>query len=117
MSRPRFLADHDLNEHILDGMLRREPAIEVIRSRDAGMHMRSDAEVLQFAAEQSFLVISHDVNTMSAAAYQRIEEGKSMTGLFLVHQWQPIGAVIDSLVLIWAASDAAEWQNRVEFLP
>lgn len=27
MSRPRFLADHDLNEHIIDGVLRREPAL------------------------------------------------------------------------------------------
>ena len=28
MSRPRFLADNDLNEHIIDGALRREPAEE-----------------------------------------------------------------------------------------
>jgi hypothetical protein len=31
MSRPGFLADHDLNEHIVHGALRREPAIEFIR--------------------------------------------------------------------------------------
>ena len=37
MSRPRFLADNDLNEHIVDGVHRREPAIELMRARDVGM--------------------------------------------------------------------------------
>jgi hypothetical protein len=32
MSRPRFLADHDLNEHIVDGTLRREPGVEFLRA-------------------------------------------------------------------------------------
>ena len=38
MSRPRFLADHDLNEHIIDGVLRREPAVEFLRARDGARH-------------------------------------------------------------------------------
>jgi hypothetical protein len=50
MSRPRFFADHDLNEHIVHGVLRREPAIEFLRARDVGLHERSDAEVLEYAA-------------------------------------------------------------------
>ncbi|MGH8625815.1 MAG: hypothetical protein ACREYC_11270 [Gammaproteobacteria bacterium] len=28
MSRPKFLADHDLNEHIVIGVIRRAPAVE-----------------------------------------------------------------------------------------
>ncbi len=34
MSRPLFLADHDLYEHIVVGVLRREPAIEFLRVRE-----------------------------------------------------------------------------------
>src|SRR5262245_54138416 len=64
-----------------------------------------------------FLVISHDVNTMAVCAYERIEAEKPMGGLFMVHQWKPIGPVIDSLILIWAASEAEEWRDRVVFLP
>ncbi len=55
MSRPRFLADHDLNEHILDGVLRREPAVEFVRARDVGLSDRPDPEVLEHAA-------AHDVH-------------------------------------------------------
>jgi hypothetical protein len=56
MSRPRFLADHDLNEHIVQGILCREPAIEFIRARDVDMHERLDAEVLEYAAEHQLIV-------------------------------------------------------------
>ena len=73
MSRPRFLADHDLNEHIVDGVHRREPALEFIRARDVGMSDRSDTEVLAYAAQQGFIVVSHDVNTMTNAAFTIVD--------------------------------------------
>jgi predicted nuclease of predicted toxin-antitoxin system len=76
MSRPRFLADHDLNEHIVDAVLRREPTIEFVRVRDVGMRESSDAEVLAFAAQQGLIVVSHDVNTMTSAAYEILDPAK-----------------------------------------
>ena len=39
-----------------------------------------------------------------------------MAGLFMVRQSDPMGPVID-LVLIWSASEAEEWQGQVWFLP
>jgi hypothetical protein len=117
MSRPRFLADHDLNEHLVQGVLRREPAIEFIRARDIDMHERSDVEVLAYAVEHQLLVVSHDVNTMPANAYTRIRAGAPVAGLLMVKQSDPMGKIIDDLLLIWSASEAEEWQNVVGFLP
>ena len=117
MSRPRFLADHDLNEHIIDAVQRREPALEFVRSRDVGLRDRSDAEVLAYAAQHGFIVVSHDVNTMTAAAYAMLDAGSAMTGILMVQQSKPIGPVIDSLILIWSASEAEEWIGQVRFLP
>jgi hypothetical protein len=117
MSRPRFLADHDLNENIIDGILRREPAIEIIRCRDVGLSDRPDPEILAFAAVQGLLVVSHDLNTMPGFAYERVAGGHSMPGLFMVRQTKPIGPVIEDLVMIWSASEAEDWQDQVRFLP
>jgi hypothetical protein len=117
MSRPRFLADHDLNEHIVDGVLRREPALEFLRARDVGYSERPDAEVLEYAATEGLLVVSHDVNTVPGHAAARIAAGQLMAGLLMVRQTQPIAPVIDSLLLIWSASEAEEWQNQIRFLP
>lgn len=117
MSRPRFLADHDLNEHIIDGVLRREPAAEFVRARAVGLDDRPDPEVLEFAATQGLIIVSHDVNTMPGHAYARLAAGQPVAGLFMVKQTHPVGPMIDSLVLIWSASEAAEWHDQVVYLP
>jgi predicted nuclease of predicted toxin-antitoxin system len=117
MSRPRFLADNDLNDAIVVGVLRREPAAEITRLRDLGMATWSDPEVLEVASVQNWITVSHDVNTMREAADTRLAAGLPMSGLLLAHQRTPVLAVIDSLVLIWAASEAEEWESQVAFLP
>jgi hypothetical protein len=117
MSRPRFLGDHDLKEQIIDGVLRREPALEFIRAREVGMDDRNNAEVLTYAAQNGFIIVSHDVNTMTTAAYALVDGGARMSGLLMVQQNKPIGPAIDDLVMIWSASEAEEWRGQVRFLP
>ena len=117
MSRPRFLADHDVDEQIVTGVLRREPALDFVRARDVGMSEHPDAEVLAYAADNGFIVVSHDVNTMPSAAYERMSADQQMSGLLMVKQSDPVGAIIACLILIWSASEADEWENHVCFLP
>lgn len=118
MSRPRFLlADHDFNEHIIDGLLRREPAIEITRARDARLHEEPDERVLAFAAERRLLVLSHDVNTMPAGAFARLAAGQPVAGLIMVRQVNPVAGAIEDLMLIWSASEAEERNGQVWFLP
>ncbi|HEX5102669.1 MAG TPA: DUF5615 family PIN-like protein [Pirellulaceae bacterium] len=117
MSRPRFLADNDLNDAIVLGVARRDPAIEFIRLRDVGLERLDDLEVLRFAARGNWMVISHDVNSMTGAAFALLAANEPMHGLLLTHQTDPVAPVIDSVILIWSASEAEEWIGLVEFLP
>ena len=117
MSQPRFLSDQDFNEHIVTGVMRREPAIEFLRLRDIGLERRPDAEVLAYAAAEGFLVVSHDVNTMIDEAFSRLAAGEPLSGLFMVHQRSAIAPVIESLVLIWSASETEEWRGQIVYLP
>ena len=117
MSRPRFLGDNDLNDHIIEGLLRREPLAQFVRLREIGWAAADDPDVLDYAARQGFLVVSHDVNTMPAHAFARMASGVAMAGLLMAHQHEPIAPVIDSLVLIWSASELEEWRDTVRFLP
>ncbi len=117
MSRPRFLADNDLNDTIVVGTRRREPAAEFARLRDLGLATWNDSEDLKFAAAENWIVVSHDVNTMRVAAYNRSEAGLVMHGLLLASQRTPVSSIIEILILIWSASEAEEWTGQVEFLP
>ena len=117
MSRPRFFADHDVNEQIVTGVLRREPALEFVRARDVGMSERPDAEMLTHAADNGFIVVSHDVNTMPSVASGRMSSGQKVSGLSMVKQSDPVREIISCLIAIWAASEDADWENPVCFLP
>ena len=77
----------------------------------------SDDAVLAYAAAERWIVLSHDVNTMSSAAYARIASGQPMAGLVLVHQQGRLVPTLADLHMIWSASEAEEWADRVEFLP
>ena len=117
MSRPRFLADNDLNDAIVVGVRRREQAAEFAALRDLGLATRTDPDVLEFAAGENWILVSHDVNTMREAASTRLAAGLPMNGLLLAHQRTPVSQIIESLLLIWVASEAEEWTGQVEFLP
>ena len=117
MSRPKFLVDHDLNEQIVVGVLRGAPAAEFRRVRELGFATRNDAFLLDYAAGQGLIIVSHDVNTKPAAAYERLGDGRAVAGLFMVQQTYPVGPIIDQLLLIWSAIEQEEWANHVVFLP
>ena len=38
-------------------------------------------------------------------------------GVFLISQDFPVAAAVEMLILIWAASDAVEWENQLTYLP
>ncbi len=117
MSRPRFLADNDLNDHIVKGVLRREPLVDFPRAREVAMDRRLDPAVLEYAASNELIVVSHDVQTMSGYAIARVAAGQRMAGLLLIPQAEPIAPMIESLLMIWAATEAEEWEGKMEFLP
>jgi hypothetical protein len=43
--------------------------------------------------------------------------GKRSSGVFLVPQTLDIGTVIDQRLLVWLASEASDWEKRLQWLP
>jgi hypothetical protein len=117
MSRPRFLADEDLRGTIVRAVHRMAPPLEITTIIKEGLTSANDEEVLEFAWQREWLIVSHDVNTMKAFAEQRIAEGHGLNGLFLAPQRSVIRLVAESLVLIWEASEFEEWRDRIVYLP
>lgn len=99
------------------GVFRREPSIEFLRAREIGLASLTDREVIDYAAREGLIIVSHDVNTMPGQAYEMLGSGQPFAGLLMVQQNEPVGPVVEILVLTWAASDAEEWRNQIVFLP
>ena len=115
--KPRFQADKDLRSAILRGTIRREPSIDFQSALDLELDGVPDPEVLRLCSEQGRILVSHDENSMPGHFREFLQVGNSSPGVVLVAQWTPIAAVIESLVLMWVASEAEEWRDRIVWLP
>lgn len=113
----RFLEDADLKRAIVSGVLRREPSLDFLTAQAAGLRGMSDSEVLALAAERKRVLVSHDVGTMPAHFRAFRNAGQHSAGVALVPQSLDVGTAIDELQLIWLASEASEWEDRLVWLP
>jgi hypothetical protein len=115
--KPRFQADNDLRNSIRVGVLRREPVIDFESALAASLDGLHDPQVLQLAAVQGRILVSHDENSMPAYFKDFLAGGNHSPGLLIVPQTTPVGRVIESILLIWIASKSAEWIDRIAWLP
>jgi len=113
----RFLTDEDFNSKILAGIRRRLPDLDIVRVQDVGLRTLSDQLVLEFAATDNRLVLTHDVTTMRRHALARVDAGKPMPGVFEISQSLPIGQAIDAVVFIVECGRDDEWNGLIENLP
>jgi hypothetical protein len=112
----RFQADADLNEGIVKGLLRREPEIDFRTAVEAGLRGFTDQQVLELASVEGRILVSHDRKTMPRQFAEFIQRRRS-PGLFIVSQKTDLLTAIQDLLLIWVASEAEEWINRMWTIP
>jgi predicted nuclease of predicted toxin-antitoxin system len=113
----RFLADASLNHHIVAACHRREPAIDFLSASEAELEGIPDPEVLALAASDGRILVTHDVHTMPGHFSEFLLGGGSSPGVFLVRQRVPVSEIAEALILIWAASDPSDWENRILEIP
>jgi hypothetical protein len=114
--RVRYQADADLNQIILLAAIRREPSMDFQTSAVAGLPNIDDPRVLAIAASQGRVLVTHDQRTMPRHFGDFIVNNRS-PGVFVVPQHLSVDAVVEDLLLIWTASEAEDWINRICFLP
>lgn len=114
---PRFLADENFNHDIVRGVLRRKPDLDIVRVQDVGLSAANDPTLLAWAAQQGRVILTHDVTTMTRYAYERVEAGQPMPGLFEVSRAVPIGTAIEDIMLLAEYSLEGEWEGQIRYLP
>lgn len=113
----RFVADENFNNDLVRGLLRQQPDLDIVRLQDVGLSGADDPPVLEWAAAQGRLVLTHDVTTMTAYAYQRVAGGLAMPGVVTVGTDVAFGQAIDDLLLLAECSDEGEWVGQILYVP
>jgi hypothetical protein len=113
----RLAADENFNNDIVRGLLRRKPDLDIVRIQDVGLSGADDPTVLEWAAQEGRILLTHDVTTITRYASERVQAGKSMPGIFQVSRDVPIGLAIEDILLLAEGSLGGEWVGQVRYLP
>jgi hypothetical protein len=112
-----LVADENFNNTIVRGLLRLKPSLDIVRVQDVGLSSADDPAVLEWAAQENRILLTHDVATITKYAYERILSGKYMPGVIEVTRTVPLGVAINDILLIAEACKNGELENQIVYLP
>lgn len=112
-----FAADENFNIDIVRGLMRRKPNLNIVLVQEVGLSGADDPSILEWAAREGRVLLTHDVSTITRYAYERMRAGKAMPGVFEVRREVPIGVVIEDILLLAEYSLEGEWEGQVRYLP
>jgi hypothetical protein len=76
----------------------------------------SGRDVLRVAANAGRVLVTHDRRTMPGHFAEFIAN-RTTPGVIIVPKEVPLGVTLEELLLIWGASQAEEWPNRLLWIP
>jgi hypothetical protein len=90
--------------------------LEIIRVQDIQQGTK-DEFILEWAASNGYVVLTHDVNTMTFQAYERMAKGLLMAGIVVIRRSSPVGRMVTELEILIACTRDDEWEDHIWFVP
>jgi predicted nuclease of predicted toxin-antitoxin system len=114
----KLAADAGFNGKVFKTLLRREPTLDIVRAQDVGLRTVSDPDILEWAASEGRILVTHDKRTMPDFAYDRVRAGLPMPGVLLIEdQSNHVGDMVEEILLVAHCSEQHEWADQVRWLP
>lgn len=113
----KFLADENLDNNILRGILRRKPDLDLVRVQDVGLFGKDDPTVLSQAAQEERILLTHDVATITHYAYDRTVKNLRMPGVIEITASSSLGKAIEDILLFIECGVDGELEGQILYLP
>lgn len=114
----RLLLDENFNNNVLRGLLKAKPDLDYLRAQDIPeISGKDDPTLLEWAAEQNRVLLTHDVRTITRYAYDRVREGKPMPGIIEVKRIPSLSRLIEDILIVIETSTPGEIEGKVFYLP
>jgi predicted nuclease of predicted toxin-antitoxin system len=113
----KLVSDENFDGDILRALFRQRPGLDVVRVQDVALIGAQDPEILEWAAVQGRIVLTHDRDTVPYYAFERVRAGQPMPGVFLVSDLMPVGKAVDEILLAVECLMVGECENLVRFFP
>ena len=102
---------------IVRGLLRLKPDLDIVRVQDVGLSAVEDPVILEWAANEDRVLLTHDVTTITKYAYDRVEAGKYMPGVIEVSRKVSLGVAIEEILYVAEVCDHGELDGQIIYLP
>jgi hypothetical protein len=119
MATLHFLLDEHVREELADALVRAEPsmAVECVGQGVAPAKGTSDSDLLKAAEANQWALITQDKTTMPGHVAAHLAAGRHTWGVFLLRRGFSMQRHVESLVLLWSASEAEEWRDVLDWVP
>jgi hypothetical protein len=88
-TRPKFRADENVRDSIVEGLRQHEPIIDILTARESGTLGFSDPDVLVIHSREGRVLLSSESNTMVGHLYAFVNSGARCPGLIIIPQNLP----------------------------
>jgi hypothetical protein len=115
----RFLLDEHMALRVKPAVLHRNPLIDVLRIGEPGAPPPAtpDPAVLDYLYNAQRALITKNRRSMLQHYSEAMTAGKTHWGIFIVTPNLAIRELAEQIELLWEASEAEEWIDRLMSLP
>jgi hypothetical protein len=114
----KWLADENFRNAIIRGLVRRAPALDILRAQDVpDVAGRNDRTLLKFAIAEDRIVITDDLSTMIPAMLEQIRLESRCAPIVLVPDSLPISVAVEDLLILNECAVEADWAAGAIYIP
>lgn len=113
----RFVVDENYNHILLRGLLQILPTLDIVRVQELGLGGISDPNLLEWAAQERRILLTHDIRTMRKHAEDRMANGLPMPGVIIVTENRPNAELNSQLSILLGAGKEDDFINQIQFVP
>lgn len=119
MTRICYLLDENISRSVRNQLLFYEPTLNVICVGDENgpPYGTLDPVILEWIEQSGHILVSRNRRTMPRHLQEHLAQGQHIPGILLLRKRISTGELIEQLLLIWHASEPAEYQDHIRYLP
>ena len=119
MASLRFLLDEHVPHTVQSQLLRLDTRIEVLAvgqplAPPKGM---SDRDILTWIETTGYILVTSNRRSIPNHVKGHFEAGGHVPGIIFFRRGASLGQVIEQLYMLWAASEAEEYKDRILYIP
>lgn len=113
----RLLADENFNGAVFGALRRQAPALDIVRAQDVGLQHTPDPLVLEWAANERRVLLTHDQSTVPGFAYDRVRQNRPMAGVIELLPPYRVAQAVEDIRIVAENLAPEDVENQVIYLP